>query len=237
MKELNLWAKKNNSIIIWDLSHAIGSVEIDLIETQSKIAIGCSYKYMNGGPGSPAFLFIEKKLQNQLNNPIQGWFGHKNPFDFEPNYKPNSGINKFASGTIPILSMQAMEAGVDLTLAAGIKNIRKKSVQLSGFFLDGIEKKLIQLGFKVESPLNSDIRGSHLAISHKASWQICQDLIKGKSNCPQIIPDFRPPNLIRFGISPLYTSFEDLYLVIGRLEDIVLTKSYQKFDKSKPTVT
>ena len=237
MKELNLWAKKNNSIIIWDLSHAIGSVEIDLIESQTKIAVGCSYKYMNGGPGSPAFLFIEKELQNQLNNPIQGWFGHKNPFDFEPRYKPNSSINKFASGTIPILSMQAMEAGVDLTLAAGIKNIREKSVQLSGFFLDGIEKKLIKLGFKVESPLNNDIRGSHLAISHKASWQICQDLIKGKSNSPQIIADFRPPNLIRFGISPLYTSFEDLYLVIGRLEDIILTKSYQKFDKSKPTVT
>ena len=212
-------------------------MEIDLTETQSKIAIGCSYKYMNGGPGSPAFLFIERKFQNQLSNPIQGWFGHKNPFAFEPNYKPNSSINKFASGTIPILSMQAMEAGVDLTLAAGIKNIRKKSVQLSGFFLNGTEEKLIKFGFKLESPINKDIRGSHLAISHKASWQICQDLIKGKSNSPQIIPDFRPPNLIRFGISPLYTSFEDLYVVIRRLEDIILSKSFQKFDKSKPNVT
>ncbi len=237
MKELNLWAKKYNSIIIWDLSHAVGVVEIDLKETQSKIAIGCSYKYMNGGPGSPAFLFIEKKLQNQLYNPIQGWFGHKNPFAFEPNYKPNIGIIRFASGTMPVLSMQAMEVGVDLALAAGLKNLRKKSVGLIRFFLSGVEEKLIPLGFKIQSPLKENLRGSHLALSHNASWQICQALIEGESKSPKIIPDFRPPHFIRFGIAPLYTSYEDLYRVIIRLEEIILMKSYLMFDENKNKVT
>ena len=237
MKMLNLWAEKNNSIIVWDLSHAVGAVEINLKETQSKVALGCSYKYMNGGPGSPAFLFIEKKLQSILHNPIKGWFGHQNPFNFEQNYQPDLGINRFASGTPQVLSMQAMEVGIDITLQAGIKNLRKKSIELSKFFLAGIEKKLIPLGFKVESPKNSDLRGSHLTISHLASWKICQALIEGKLEAPKIIPDFRPPDFIRFGITPLYTSFEDLYKVIIRIEDIVLTGSHNKFESKKNNVT
>ncbi len=237
MKELNLWAKKNNSIIVWDLSHAVGVIEIDLKQSQCRIALGCTYKYMNGGPGSPAFMFIEKKLQRNLYNPIQGWFGHKSPFTFDIAYKPDSGINRFAIGTIPILSMQAMESGIDITLTAGIKNLRKKSVDLSRFFLSGIEKRLIPLGIKVESPLKSSDRGSHLTISHDHSWQICQALIQGKSGSQVIIPDFRPPKFIRFGIAPLYTSHEDLYNVIIRLENIILSKSYRKYDNKKTNVT
>ena len=237
MKDLNLWAEENNSIIVWDLSHAIGAVEIDLKETQTKIALGCSYKFMNGGPGSPAFLFIQKKLQDLLHNPIKGWFGHQNPFNFAPNYLPDSGINRFASGTTQVLSMQAMEPGIDITLEAGIKNLRKKSIALSEFFLNGIEEELIPLGFKIQSPSNSDLRGSHLTISHPASWQICQALVQGESNALKVIPDYRPPNLLRFGIAPLYTSYENIFRVLIRIKEIVKTESYKKFEIKKTKVT
>lgn len=237
MKDLNLWAEENNSIIVWDLSHAIGAVEIDLKKTQTKIALGCSYKFMNGGPGSPAFLFIQKKLQDLLHNPIKGWFGHQNPFNFAPNYLPDSGINRFASGTTQVLSMQAMEPGIDITLEAGIKNLRKKSIALSEFFLNGIEEELIPLGFKIQSPSNSDFRGSHLTISHPASWQICQALIQGESNALKVIPDYRPPNLLRFGIAPLYTSYENIFRVLIRIKEIVKTESYKKFEIKKTKVT
>ena len=237
MKDLNLWAEENNSIIVWDLSHAIGAVEIDLKETQTKIALGCSYKFMNGGPGSPAFLFIQKKLQDLLHNPIKGWFGHQNPFNFAPNYLPDSGINRFASGTTQVLSMQAMEPGIDITLEAGIKNLRKKSIGLSEFFLTGIEEELIPLEFKIQSPLNSNLRGSHLTISHRASWQICQALIQGELKALKVIPDYRPPNLLRFGITPLYTSYEDLFRVLIRIKEIVITESYKKFEIKKTKVT
>ena len=237
MKDLNLWAEENNSIIVWDLSHAIGAVEIDLKETRTKIALGCSYKFMNGGPGSPAFLFIQKKLQDLLHNPIKGWFGHQNPFNFAPNYLPDSGINRFASGTTQVLSMQAMEPGIDITLEAGIKNLRKKSIALSEFFLNGIEEELIPLGFKIQSPSNSDFRGSHLTISHPASWQICQALIQGESNALKVIPDYRPPNLLRFGIAPLYTSYENIFRVLIRIKEIVKTESFKKFEIKKTKVT
>ena len=237
IKALNKWAEEHRSIIVWDLSHAVGAVTIDLKETATKIAVGCSYKYMNGGPGAPAFLFIQKGLQTKLANPIQGWFGHKNPFAFESDYHPNQGIDRFASGTPPILSLQAMEAGVDLALKAGIENIRKKSVLQSEFFLEGVREKLLPLGYQLESPTDSECRGSHVTLSHLASWQICQGLLQGTSKDSKIIPDFRPPHFIRFAMTPLYTRFEELQKVIYRLESIVLTKEYQKFKTNKPRVT
>ncbi len=237
MKVLNLWAEQHRSIIVWDLSHAVGAVTIDLKETAAKIAVGCSYKYMNGGPGAPAFLFVQKALQRKLSNPIQGWFGHQNPFAFESDYHPNQGIDRFASGTPPILSLQAMEAGVDIALNAGIKNIRKKSVLQSEFFLEGVRKKLLRLDYQLESPTDPTQRGSHVTLSHPDSWQICQALLQGTSKDSIVIPDFRPPGFIRFAMTPLYTRFIDLHKVINRLEAIVVSKEYQKFDTNKPKVT
>lgn len=237
MKILNLWAEQHQSIIIWDLSHAVGAVAIDLEKTGSKIAIGCSYKYMNGGPGSPAFLFVKKELQTQLFNPIQGWFGHQNPFAFESVYKPKQGIDRFGSGTPPILSLQAMEAGVDITLKAGIESIRKKSRLQSQFFIKGIQEKLVLLQYRLESPTDPKQRGSHVTLSHPASWQICQALLQGNPKVSKIIPDFRPPHFIRFAMTPLYTRFRDLQDVLNRLEEIIVSKEYLKFDNTKPTVT
>ena len=135
MKQLNRWASKHQSIIVWDLSHAVGAVAIDLKETETIIALGCTYKYMNGGPGAPAFLYINEEWHSKLLNPIQGWFGHQRPFDFSKKYEAANSIKRFASGTPAILSLLGMEAGIDITLEAGIKLLQEKSIQQSEAFI------------------------------------------------------------------------------------------------------
>ena len=237
MKVLNQYAINHKSIIVWDLSHGVGSVPIDFKESETKIAVGCTYKYMNGGPGSPSFLYIESGLHSILENPIQGWFGHKKPFDFNPQYKAAENLNHFKNGTPPILSMQAVESGIDLTLKAGILNIRNKSIKQSEIIIMAIKDQMSSFGFKLQSPENISRRGSHISISHPNAWQTCQALQKGSETTPKIIPDFRPPNFIRLGINPLYISFEDLWWVINQLHYIIESKSYFKFNHDKPKVT
>ena len=237
MKQLNRWASKHHSIIVWDLSHAVGAVAIDLKETETMIALGCTYKYMNGGPGAPAFLYINEEWHSKLLNPIQGWFGHQRPFDFSKKYEAAKSIKRFASGTPAILSLLGMEAGIDITLEAGIKLLQEKSIQQSEAFIKEVINKLVPLGFSIESPLDHRKRGSHVTISHYASWQICQALIAGNGEHPKIIPDFRPPHFIRFGITPLYTRFEEIKRVIEVLKEIVERKLYLNFPLEKLEVT
>ena len=237
MKQLNRWASKHQSIIVWDLSHAVGAVAIDLKETETIIALGCTYKYMNGGPGAPAFLYINKEWYSKLSNPIQGWFGHQHPFNFSKKYEAANSIKRFASGTPAILSLIGMEAGIDITLEAGIKLLQEKSIQQSEAFIKEIIQQLVPLGFSIESPLDHCKRGSHVTISHYASWQICQALIAGNDEHPKIIPDFRPPHFIRFGITPLYTRFEEIKTVIQVLKEIVERKLYLNFPLEKLEVT
>jgi kynureninase len=237
MKQLNRWASKHHSIIVWDLSHAVGAVAIDLKETETMIALGCTYKYMNGGPGAPAFLYINEEWHSKLLNPIQGWFGHQRPFDFSKKYEAAKSIKRFASGTPAILSLLGMEAGIDITLEAGIKLLQEKSIQQSEAFIKEVINKLVPLGFSIESPLDHRKRGSHVTISHYASWQICQALIAGNGEHPKIIPDFRPPHFIRFGITPLYTRFEEIKRVIEVLREIAERKLYLNFPLEKLEVT
>ena len=237
MKQLNRWASKHESIIVWDLSHAVGAVAIDFKETETMIAIGCTYKYMNGGPGAPAFLYINKEWHSKLSNPIQGWFGHQHPFNFSKKYEAANSIKRFASGTPAILSLIGMEAGIDITLEAGIKLLQEKSIQQSEAFIKEVINKLVPLGFSIESPLDHRKRGSHVTISHYASWQICQALIAGNGEHPKIIPDFRPPHFIRFGITPLYTRFEEIKRVVEVLKEIIDKKLYLNFPLEKLEVT
>ena len=237
MKALNLHAKEHNSIIIWDLSHAVGAVAIDLKETHTLAAIGCTYKYLNGGPGSPAFIYLEGSLIPHLLSPIQGWFGHAKPFDFSQDYLPARGIEKFDAGTPSVLSLAAMEVGIDITLDAGIKSIRAKSIALSNFFLDTFYTALAPLGYVLESPENEAERGAHITLSHQASWLICQCLIQGKEKRPKIIPDFRPPHYIRLGIAPLYTGYEDMWHTLERLKEIAQNKEFEQYSDIRPNVT
>lgn len=237
MRELNEFAAQKGSIIVWDLSHAVGAVPINFKESKTKVALGCTYKYMNGGPGSPAFLYIESALQQSLENPIQGWFGHQNPFDFTPDYHPALGINRFNNGTPSVLSLQAVEIGIDLTLKAGINNIRSKSIKQAELLIEAIKNDLTPLGYTLQSPEKNSQRGSHIAIAHPHAWQICQALICGAGKSPKIIPDFRPPDILRIGITPLYTRFEDLWWVVHQLLTIVESKSFLNFDEKRSKVT
>ena len=237
MAELNRWAQAHHSIIVWDLSHAVGVVPIDFQATQTKAAIGCTYKFMNGGPGAPALMYVGQSLQNELNNPIQGWFGHTKPFDFSPSYRAADGIHRFASGTPQILSLAAMEAGIDITLEAGIEPIRKKSIQQTDYLISTFQKELKPYGFELFSPQESTRRGSHISLIHPQAWQICQALQEGIEDYPPVIPDFRPPQIIRLGVAPLYTSFEDLTITVKYLKAIVENQWHFKFPTDKPQVT
>lgn len=237
MKELNAFAAKHKSIIVWDLSHAVGAVHIDFKQSNTLAAIGCTYKYLNGGPGAPAFLYVAEPLISKLSTPIQGWFGHRRPFDFSPTFEAAEGIEKFDAGTPPILSLAALEIGLDITLEAGIQSIQKKSESLTSFLMSLIKEELIPLGFKLESPVELSERGSHITLSHLASWRICQCLLQGKNNGLKIIPDFRPDKYIRLGIAPLYIGFYDLLLTVERLKEIILEKEFEQYDEQRPTVT
>ena len=237
IKELNEFAENNKSIIVWDCSHAIGVVDIDVKDSKTKAAIGCTYKFLNSGPGSPSFLYVSKDILNHLQNPIKGWFGHSKPFDFENKYKPADNINKFNAGTPSVLSLIPVNTGLDLVLEAGITNIRNKSIELGEYLIKIINIELNKFDVKITSPIESKSRGSHITIQHKEAWKICKLLIKGDKNRKRIIPDFRPKNNIRLGFSPLYVSFIDLYETVIAIKDILENKEYLKIDDSKPEVT
>ena len=237
IKELNEFAENNKSIIVWDCSHAIGVVNIDVKDSKTKAAIGCTYKFLNSGPGSPSFLYVSKDILNHLQNPIKGWFGHSKPFDFENKYKPADNINKFNAGTPSVLSLIPVNTGLDLVLEAGIMNIRNKSIELGEYLIKIINIELNKFDVKITSPIESKSRGSHITIQHKEAWKICKLLIEGGNNRKRIIPDFRPENNIRLGFSPLYVSFIDLYETVTAIKDILENKEYLKIDDSKPEVT
>ncbi|MBI9042209.1 kynureninase [Lutibacter sp.] len=238
MEAINKIVHKNKSLIIWDISHAAGATTIQLNKTNADMAVGCTYKYLNGGPGSPAFLYVRKDLQEKLNNPIWSWFAHQNPFDFNTNFVPDTGIQKFAISTPSILSLGAIVPGLDLLLEAGIENIQTKSNQQSAFLIALIQHYLVPLGFELVSPLNEKQRGSHISIKHPESYRINLAMINPvNKNEKLVIPDFRPPNFIRIGITPLYTSYLDLYEAVVRISEITKTKEYETFSTKRLKVT
>ena len=237
MKAINALAHDKNSLVLWDVSHAVGAVPIDLNNSNADLAVGCTYKYLNGGPGAPAFLYVSKALQASLKNPIWSWFSHEKPFDFEASYQPSESIQKFAISTPSILSLTPIEQGLDIVLEAGIENLRTKSVRQSTFLWELIEQELIPLGFKIASPALASERGSHISIQHPEGYRINRAMINPKADNKIIIPDFRPPNNIRLGIAPLYTSFMDLYETVERIKNIVLEKEYALHSENKLHVT
>ena len=237
MKDINALAHDKNSLVLWDVSHAVGAVPIDLNNSNADLAVGCTYKYLNGGPGAPAFLYVSKALQASLKNPIWSWFSHEKPFAFEASYQPSESIQKFAISTPSILSLTPIEQGLDIVLEAGIENLRTKSVRQSTFLWQLIEQELIPLGFKIASPALASERGSHISIQHPEGYRINRAMINPKADNKIIIPDFRPPNNIRLGIAPLYTSFMDLYETVERIKNIVLEKEYALHSENKLHVT
>ena len=229
-------AHKKGALILWDLSHSVGAVDIDLNKSNADFAIGCTYKYLNGGPGAPAFLFVKNDLQEKIISPIWGWFGDHDPFEFRLNYKSAKGMQKFLVGTPPILSLSAVDSSIDLIIDAGIKNIRNKSIKLSEYMISLYFEKLKDLGFILGSPENYSNRGSHISIQHDEAYRICQAMMD-ENNEIVVIPDFRVPNNIRLGLSPLYNSFQEIWKVVEILVNIVNKKSYLNYKNTISGVT
>lgn len=238
MKEITDMAHQVGALVIWDVSHSAGSVPIDLNHCQADMAVGCTYKYLNGGPGAPAFLYVRRDLQDALDTPIPGWFGHAKPFAFATDYEPDRGLRRFAVGTPHILSLVPLECSLDLLLQAGLDRLREKSVTQTEFLLALFRSHLEPLGFELGSPTNPQHRGAHFSLRHPHGYQINQAMIRPKgTDVPIIIPDFRPPDMIRMGLAPLTTSFEDIYRAAVRLRDIVEREEYLHFSATPSGVT
>jgi kynureninase len=210
-------AHEHGALVLWDLSHSVGAMPIALAEAGADLAIGCTYKYLNGGPGAPAFLFVRRELQDRLANPISGWLGDARPFEFALEHRPADGIRRFVTGTPPILSLAAVEPGVDLVLEAGVEAVRRKSVAQTEYLIALAETELVPLGFEIGTPLAPEQRGSHVALRHPEGLRIAHAAREHMG----LLPDFRRPDSIRLGVSPLYTSFHEIDEAIRRLADLV----------------
>ena len=233
MAELTKAAHDAGAIVLWDLSHSVGAVPVDLNAANVDLAVGCTYKYLNGGPGAPAFLYIRRDLQETLWNPIAGWMGQKNLFHFALEYQPEVGLRHFLTGTPPVVSLALIEPGVDLLLDAGIERLRAKSIRQSEYLIELWKELLAPLGFAFNSPRDSNQRGSHVSLGHAEGWRINLALI----NDVHVLPDFRAPNNIRLGIAPLYTSFRDIHTAVTCLQRIVTERLYEKYSEEVPVVT
>ncbi|MGZ9226044.1 MAG: kynureninase, partial [Anaerolineales bacterium] len=226
-------AHHKGALVLWDLSHSAGAVPIELDNCNVDFAIGCTYKYLNGGPGAPAFLYVNKSLQNDATSPIWGWWGQTQPFEFELDYRPAQGIQRFLVGTAPMLSMIAMEAALSPLLDAGMDALRVKSVLMTDYASFLTHTLLAPLGFSLGSPRNSARRGSHISIRHEEGYRINRALIDEMN----VIPDFRDPDNIRLGFAPLYISFTDIWEGFDRIRKVVEEKRYEKYPKQRLTVT
>ena len=238
IKEISKFCKDNNTIVIWDLSHSIGAIDINMELNQVDYAIGCTYKYLNGGPGSPAFIYVREQELRKLKSPIRGWFSHEKPFEYSNEYNESNSIEKFSNGTPHILSLSTLKTSLDITIEATTEELNIKSAKLFDYFVSIYIGKLKKLNFELLTPMDMSNRGSHIAISHKEAWRISKCLINPIDNDKlSIIIDFRPNNIIRIALTPLYTSFEDIYLISKRLINIVNEEEYKQKDDSMEGVT
>ena len=221
------------ALVLWDLSHSAGSVSVNLAGAGADLAIGCTYKYLNGGPGAPAFLYVRRDLQPLLQNPIRGWMGQHAPFDFDLTYVAEPGMRHFLTGTPPVLSLALIEPGIDLLLDAGMAALRAKSMQQTEYFITLWETMLAPLVYTLNSPRQPAWRGSHVSLGHTEGWRINQALIHELN----VLPDFRAPDTIRLGMAPLYTTFADLYRAAERLRRAAEERLYARYENRRTAVT
>lgn len=200
------------ALVLWDLCHSVGVVPVELDAWGVDLAVGCSYKYLNGGPGAPAWAYVRAEHQH-FRQPIQGWIGSAEPFEMGQGYEPAAGIGRFASGTPPIIGMTAIQDMVDLIGTAGIHNVRAKSVALTEFAVEVTDELLAGYGVAISSPRDPAQRGSHITIDHPSFKKVV-----GRLWDQGIIPDFREPDGLRLGLSPLSTSFEEVYVGVAAIE-------------------
>ena len=215
MSAVNEAARAAGALVVWDLSHSAGAIELDLSGAGAQLAVGCGYKYLNGGPGAPAFIYIAEPLQDELSNPLQGWMGHAEPFAFVDDYRPTGGIARFLTGTPSILALSALKAGLATFDGIAMRDIAAKSRSLSHLFISEVEARCGS-EVRLASPRDPAERGSHVVFAHPAGYAVMQALI-----ARGVIGDFRAPDLMRFGFAPLYNSHAEMVRAAEILEQIL----------------
>ena len=231
--EMTTAIQEAGAVVLWDLSHAAGAVELALDASGADLAVGCTYKYLNGGPGAPAFLYVRAEHQRGLVSPIQGWFGQRDQFAMARDYDPVDGVGRFAAGTPPILGLAAVEAGAELVEEAGMARIAAKHRALTAAFIALADEHLAPLGFTVASPRDAGRRGGHVALRHPEGWRVCRALIERAG----VVPDFRGPDVVRFAFPALYTRFADVVEAAERTREVVASGAYREVDAAMRRVT
>ena len=216
MKQVTARAHSVGALTIWDLAHSAGAIPVDLTGASADFALGCTYKYLNGGPGAPAFLYVRPDLQDKVQPPLAGWWGHAAPFSFDLDYRPAAGIIRNQCGTQPILSLAALDAAMDVWDDVDMDMLRDKAIALCGTFVDLVEERCGKHGVTLEGPRDMTQRGSHVSLHHPQGYAVMQALIAS-----DVIGDFRAPDMMRFGFTPLYTSFVDVWDAVDILARIL----------------
>ncbi len=221
------------ALAIWDLAHAAGAVPVDLNGADADFAVGCTYKYLNGGPGSPAFIWVAPRHTRDFWQPLSGWWGHSRPFDMAVAYEPAGGIRRYLCGTQPIVSLSMVECGLDVARAAGMDEVRKKSLALSDLFIDLVESRCAGHPLTLVTPRTHADRGSHVSFRHPNGFEVMQALI-----ARGVIGDYREPEVLRFGLTPLYFGYADVWDAVDILKDVLDTRSWDKPEfKQRSAVT
>jgi kynureninase len=220
------------ALVVWDLSHSAGSVSTPLQECGADLAVGCTYKYLNAGPGAPAFLYVRSDLQAQLRQPIWGWFGQRDQFAMAGAYDPVDSIDRFCVGTPPVLGGYAVLEGARITAEAGIDAIAAKGAALTSYAIDLADEWLEPYGFELATPRDPARRGAHVTLAHPHAWQITQALQSAR-----VVPDFRTPDRLRIGLAPVYTRFVEVYEGFARLRRVMQSRAYQSYPSALGRVT
>ena len=221
MAALTAKAHQAGALVIWDLAHSAGALPVDLRGTGADFAVGCTYKYLNSGPGGPAFIYVAPRHADRVRPALSGWLGHEAPFDFDLAYRPGSGIERMRVGTPPVLQMAALEASLDIWDQVDMADVRTRSIALSEAFIAGVEANCPTL--RLASPRDAAVRGSQVSFHHAEGYAIMQALI-----ARGVIGDFRAPDILRFGFTPLYTTFAEVAAAVDILSDIMATQAWDR---------
>lgn len=225
MAALTAAAHARGALILWDLSHSVGAVAVDLEGCGADLAVGCGYKYLNGGPGAPAFLYVAERHQRTLRSPLSGWFGHAAPFEFRDDYAPAADIGRFLCGTPPIVGLAALEQGLAVFADVDLGELWAKSQALCSLFIDLMDERCGAHGFGLVTPHDPAARGSHVSYAHRHAYPITQALI-----ARGIVGDFRAPDVLRLGFTPLYTRYEDVWTAVDTIAAIMADNAWDRPD-------
>jgi kynureninase len=221
LAEVTRRAHGRGALVLWDLSHSTGALPVDLNQAGADFAVGCGYKYLNGGPGAPAYLFVARRHHGQLDNPLSGWFGHAEPFRFEERYRPATGVGRMQCGTPPVIAAALLETGMDVVLSADMRQLRRKSMALGQHFIDLVAAHCPE--FRLASPPRPELRGSQVSFHHEQGYAIVQALIERG-----VIGDFREPDILRFGLAPLYTRYIDVHDAVMALAEVMVSRAWDQ---------